>query len=318
MTYHEKTMTIRFLEHFLEHVDNEESQVLLQSYYDQSLDIVKVIEGIFQKEGAVLPDGFTEKDVNKGAPKLFDFMYDVMYLHLITKVVTVLYSLYSTMSYRADIRQFYRRLTVEAQEAFDQSTNFLLDKGVLTRPPYVSMPKEVKYVQNKDYVSGLNIFKGKRSLNTVEISLIHHAIETNLTGMQLMIGFAQVAQDKEVKNHLIKGMKLSKEIEMELGEFLRDSYIEPPATHAGKATTSTIPPFSDKIMLYHAGFLSTFGLGSNGIGTAFSLRNDLPLKMLTLSKDIFAFAKEGGEIMIKKGWMEEPPQAEDRNKLTKI
>jgi nitrogen fixation protein len=36
-----------------------------------------------------------------------------------------------------------------------------------------------------------------------------------------------------------------------------------------------------------------------------------------LGADIFKFAQDGGKIMIKNGWMEEPPQIEDRNQLTK-
>jgi hypothetical protein len=135
--------------------------------------------------------------------------------------------------------------------------------------------------------------------------------------MQLMIGFAQVAKNKEVQNYLVKGMKLSKKIEIDLGEFLRQSFIEPPATHAGKATDSKIAPFSDKLMMYNTGLLTSFGLGSNALGGAFSLRNDLPAKMALLAKDIFTFAQDGGKIMIENGWMEEPPQIEDRNKLTK-
>lgn len=97
---------------------------------------------------------------------------------------------------------------------------------------------------------------------------------------------------------------------------MRQSYIEPPATHAGKATSSQIAPFSDKLMMYNTSLLTSFGLGTNAIGGAFSLRNDLPAKMSLLAKDIFTFAQEGGKILIKNGWMEEPPQMEDRNQLT--
>jgi hypothetical protein len=317
MTYQDKTMIMRFLEYFLEHVEKEETRQILQSYYERAAESVEFVTNIFQQEGAVIPTGFTEKDVNKGAPKLFDYMYDVMYLHMMAKIGTSLYALYSTMSYRQDIRQFFRRLTAEGQEAYDQATQVLLEAGVLSRPPYVSMPKEVKFVHDKKYLTGLNWFSNERSLNTIEISLIHHAIETNLTGMQLMIGFAQVAHDQQVRNHFVKGMELSKKVETSLGEFLRQDYIEPPATHAGKATNSTVAPFSDKLMMYNTSLLTTFGLGSNALGGAFSLRSDLPAKMTLLAKDIFDFAKQGGKIMIKNGWMEEPPQVENRNQLTK-
>ncbi len=93
--------------------------------------------------------------------------------------------------------------------------------------------------------------------------------------------------------------------------------IEPPATHAGKATTSKVAPFSDKLMMYNTNLLASFGLGSNALGGGFSLRSDLPAKMALNAKDIFTFAQDGGKIMIKKGRMEEPPQIEDRNQLTK-
>ncbi|TMU87282.1 DUF3231 family protein [Bacillus sp. BHET2] len=317
MTYQEKTMMMRFLEYFLEHVDEDNSKQILQSYYERVTETVKVVSDIFQQEGAVIPTGFTENDVNKGVPKLFDPQYDLMYLHLMSKIGTNLYALYSTMSYREDIRQFFRDLTGEAQEAYDQITHALLETGVLSRPPYVSMPKEVAFVQKNKYITGLNLFNKDRSLNTIELSLIHHAIETNLTGMQLMIGFAQVASDKDARHHFVQGMELARNVETSLGEFLREDFIEPPATHAGKATDSTVAPFSDKLMMYTTSLLSTFGLGSNALGSAFSLRSDLPIKMALLAKDIYDFAKKGGEIMIKHGWLEEPPQVEDRRKLTK-
>jgi len=316
MTYQEKTMTMRMMEHFIEHADNEEKQ-LLQTHYNAASEAIDLITGIFEQEGAVIPIGFTESDVNKEVPKLFDFLYDIMYLHMMTKVEMSLFSLFCGMSYRKDINDLFIHLTSEAQMMNSQSTQHLLEKGVLVRPAFVSMPKEVHFIEEKNYRGGFNPFHETRSLNTIEVSLIHHAIETNLVGMQLMIGFAQVAENEEVQDYLVKGMKLSKKIEMDLGEFLRQSYIEPPATHAGKATASKIAPFSDKLMMYNTSLLASFGLGSNALGGAFSLRNDLPAKMALLSKDIFTFAQDGGKIMIKNGWMEEPPQIEDRNQLTK-
>jgi hypothetical protein len=316
MAFQEKTMIIRILEHFMEH-SNDTEKPLLQSHYNGAAKAVEIITGIFQKEGCVFPIGFTESDVHKGAPKLYDFLFDIMYLHMMTKVEMSLYALFTGMSYRKDIEDFFIGLTAESQAMNSQLTQHLLEKGVLARPPYVSMPKEVHFVEDKNYMGGFNWFSEKRSLNTIEVSLIHHAIETNLVGMQLMIGFAQVANDHEVKNYLAKGMKLSKKIEIDLGEFLRKSFIEPPATHTGKATASNVAPFSDKLMMYNTSLLTSFGLGSNALGGAFSLRTDLPAKMALLASDIFTFAQEGGKIMIKNGWMEEPPQIEDRNQLTK-
>ncbi|KKI90078.1 hypothetical protein WQ54_23470 [Bacillus sp. SA1-12] len=316
MTYQEKTMILLMLEHFIEHADDDEIQ-LLQEYYIKTVENIDKMKNIFQQEGAVLPIAFSEGDVHKGVPKLFDYLFDIVYLHMMTKVEMSLFALYTGMSYRKDIEEFFIQLTKESQKMNSQTTQFLLGKGILVRPPLVSMPKEVTFVKDKHYLGGLNPLGETRSLNTVEVSLIHHAIETNLVGMQLMIGFAQVASDEEVKQYLTKGINLSKKIEIELGEFLRQSFIEPPASHAGKATASKTAPFSDKIMLYNTSLLSSFGLGSNAIGSAFSLRSDLPFKMAILAKDIYSFAREGAKIMLKNGWLEEPPQIEDRKQLTK-
>jgi len=316
MAYQEKTMIMRILTHFIEHAQGEAKELLL-AHFQHSEQAVAKITNILQEEGAVIPLGFTEQDVHKGAPKLFDFYYDMMYLHMMTKLESSLYALFASMSYRKDIDDLFTAFTAHAQDINNKVTQFLLEKGILARPPFVTMPKEIQFVKDKDYMDGFHLFSDTRSLNTVEVSLIHHTIETNLVGMQLMIGFAQTASTEEVKEYLVKGMKLSKKIEINLGEFLRQSYIEPPATHAGKTTTSKTPPFSEKLMLYNTSLLTSFGLGSNALGGAFSLRNDLPAKMALLANEIYSFARKGGKILIKNGWMEEPPQIEDRNRLTK-
>ncbi len=56
----------------------------------------------------------------------------------------------------------------------------------------------------------------------------------------------------------------------------------------------------------------------NTIGTAFRLRNDIPAKAGVFSKDIFEYAHKGAKIMIKHGWLEEPPQMEERDQLLNL
>lgn len=82
---------------------------------------------------------------------------------------------------------------------FITSTQCLLKKGVVARPPSVPMPNDIEFVQDTSYSSGLNPFGKKRVLNTVEIGLVYQALEVNITGTQLMTGFAQVAENPDVK-----------------------------------------------------------------------------------------------------------------------
>lgn len=317
MEYQMDTLSMRALEYFIEKSEGEESRNIYQTQYAKKVEHIKSITTIFQDENAAIPKGYTEKDVNKGVPRLWDESFDMMYTRVMAKVHIGFYALHSSMSYREDIRRLHKRFTTDAQEMYDETTAFLLEKGVLARPPYVSMPKEVEFVDGKSYMSGINLLSDKRALNTVEIANIYQALESNILGTQLMAGFAQSAEEKETKQYFTKGMELSKKIANTLGGLLTESDIQPPATWTGRATDSTIPPFSDKLMMYNTSLLSVFGLGSNTIGAAFSLRSDLPLKMAKLAQDIFSFSKEGGKLMVKHNWMEEPPQAEDRYQLTK-
>jgi len=187
---------------------------------------------------------------------------------------------------------------------------------VLARPPHVTMPKQVEFIQDKNYMSGFNLFSDKRSLNTIEVGYLYEAVEDNIFVMQLITGFAQIATEIEVKEYFKEGKELTKKNIAELSKVLLDSDVQPPSTWAGKATDSNKPPFSDKLMMYIISLFSTTALGFTALGTSFSMRNDLPLKLGVISKKTFTYAKEGAKIMIAHKWLEEPPQMEDRNQLS--
>ena len=235
-----------------------------------------------------------------------------MYVRMMSKVLTGLYSLHSGMSYRPDIRELYTEFTRDTQLIYSVTTEHLLNKGVLTRPPIVSMPKEVDFIDDTSYTNGINPFKKKRPLNTVEIGLIYQSLESNITGMQLMIAFEQVAKEPDVKKYFTKGKELAKEIISMMSKLLLDSDLPAPTTWAGVITSSTISPFSDKLLMYNTNLLTIFGLGSNSVGAAFSFRNDMLLHLGNIMARQFDFAKDGGIILIKHGWMEEPPSSIDR------
>ncbi|HET7627107.1 MAG TPA: DUF3231 family protein [Bacillales bacterium] len=315
MIYEKKTMVARVLEYFLTHVDEQESKRLMTERYTVEKQDVETISTILRREGAPVPVGFTELDVHLDAPPLFDHMFDIMYLRTMSKVATGLHALYTTVSYREDIIDLFKKFTREAEEMYKKTTQLLLDKGVLARSPYVDIPSENQFVKDKTYMSGFSLFNDKRTLNVVEVALIYQSIESNVMGMQLMTGFSQVTDHEQVRNYFFEGKELAKKIVTELGGLLLQSDIQTPATWAGKATRSTIAPFSNKLMMYNTSLLSSFGLTSNALGTSFSLRSDLPLKMANLSRNIFNYAKKGGKLMIENGWMEKPPQMEERSQV---
>ena len=99
-------------------------------------------------------------------------------------------------------------------------------------------------------------------MNTVEVAHLYNAIESNIIGMQMITGFAQVANEPEVKKYFIKGKELAKKIVTDYTQIFLQSDIQPPSTWGANATDSKVAPFSDKLMMYCTSIFCGFGLGS--------------------------------------------------------
>ncbi|MDQ1144201.1 hypothetical protein QE429_001028 [Bacillus sp. SORGH_AS 510] len=308
MTYQQKTMIKHMLKYFIEKADDQAAKKILTDLHEEISPYIEQMAQLFQSEGVPTPIGFTEQDINIEVPRLYENGFDIMFVRMVKEISMAMHTLNITMSYRDDIIQLYRNLTSITQKYYHQCTKYLLEQGLIPRSPYVSTTKNVEFVKDTNYLGGFNPISGKRSLNTVELAHIYHAIESNVTGMQMIFGFAQSAENKDVRKFFTKGGELAQAIIKEMSEVILENNIPVPATAGGNYTTSTLAPFSDKIMMYCISLFCSFSLGGNSVGTAFSLRNDLPAKFSIFMKDIFEYAHEGAKIMIKHGWMEEPPQ----------
>ncbi|WML26765.1 DUF3231 family protein [Neobacillus sp. OS1-33] len=318
LTYQEKTMNLRMLEYFIEKADDEKAKKIMTDVYNEIDIYVGKITNIFTSEGATIPVGFSSEDVNKDVPKLFDNGFDILFIRLLMEISMGLHTLNINMAYREDIVMLFKELTAITQTYYNSCTQYLIEKGMIARSPYVSMPTSVEFVKDKDYLAGMNPFGKlgkKRTLNTIEVAYIYHGIESNVTGLQMIIGFAQCAKSAEVVKFFAKGAELSKSVIKEMSETFLEDGIQIPATAGGHATRSTVAPFSDKLMMYCISMFCSFSMGGNAVGTAFSLRNDLAAKNTAFTKDIFEYAHEGAKIMIKNGWMEEPPQMVERKAI---
>ncbi len=315
LTYQEKTLILRILEYFIEKADDLEARNILGGLWQELDYYVNDMKRTFENEGAAVPNGFTKTDVNIEAPKLYDKGFDIMFLRILKEVSMGMYTMNMNMAYRADVMTIYEGLTTVTQKIYKLATLYLLQKGILTLPPNVTKPKTTEYIKNTNYLSGFNPFSEKRALNDIELGYLHHGIEVNNIGFQLITGFAQCAENKEVKQYFVKGKELAKKQIKIFEEILLDSDVQFSATSGSTVTTSQVAPFSDKLMMFCVYLLNGFGIVGNSFGTIFSLRNDLSMKTALLTKDIYMYAHEGIKIMVKNGWFEEPPQMEDRNKL---
>jgi len=317
MTYQSTSASLIKCKLFKDKTIDKDAQNIIADYIVEGQILKDKIVVVFNNEKVAIPIGFSDADIIMESAPLFDDFFNIMILRQMMKLKFGHAAIFTAMSYMKEVQDILKLNYDIADKFYVMTTNFLLGKGVLAKPPYVTMPKQVEIIEDKNYMSGINLFSDKRSLNTIEVGFLNEAIENNIFGMQLMTGFAQVSTNSDVKKYFIEGKELAKKIISKLSDVLLQSDIQPPSTWAGKATDSTVAPFSEKLMMYTTNLLSSSAIGYNIIGTAFSLRSDLHAKLSLIAKDTFSFSKEGGKIMIKHKWMEEPPQMEDRNLLTK-
>ncbi|MBU3181858.1 DUF3231 family protein [Clostridium psychrophilum] len=317
MEYNSLSGRIGFYDCSKDKTIEKEAQNLLITVTTEMRNIQNEIVNIFNNQNVVIPIGFVQQDIVKETPPLFDDLFHIMFLRQMSKLAFAHNAIFLAMSYSKEVQDVFKHHIEVAERYYVMSTSYLSEKGVLAKPPYVTMPKQVEFVENKKYMSGYNLFSEKRSLNTLEVGFLNEAIEDNIFGMQLMTGFAQTAKDSEVKKCFIEGKELSKKIISKLSDVLLQSDIQPPSTWAGRATDSTEISFSDKLMMFITNLITNSALGLNSLGSSFSLRSDLHSKLAVIVKDTFDYSKKGGKIMIEHKWMEEPPQMEDRNKLVK-
>jgi hypothetical protein len=274
------------LEYLITKADDDMAKKIMSSLYNEIDTYVGKITGIFKSEGAVIPVGFTAQDVNKDVPKLYDNGFDIMFVRLLKEISMGLHTLNINMAYREDIVLLFKELTALTQSYYNDCTQYLLEKGMIARPPYVTMPTSVEFVKENDYLAGMNPFSKlgkKRTLNAVEVAYIFHGIESNVIGLQMITGFAQSANSPQVKNFFEKGAELSKSVIKEMGETFLEDGIQIPVASGGNATRSTVAPFSDKLMMYCTSMFCSFSVAGNAMGSAFSLRNDLVAKMTIFS-----------------------------------
>ena len=317
LTYQEKTLILRILEYFFEKADDPRAKHITGGLWESLNSYVLEMEKIFQDQGMVIPVGFTKEDVNLEAPKLYDNGFDVMFVRILKEVSMGMYTMNMNMAYNNQVMKLYEGLTSTTQRFYMLATQYLLEKGILSLPPKTTMPKSTEFIKSKSYRSGLNLFDSKRALSDLEIGILHHAIESNNIGMQLITGFAQCSKTKEVKEYFVKGIELCKKQIKTFQEILLDSNVQFSATSGSTVTTSTIPPFSEKLMMHCIYLLNGFSMVGSSFGAFFTLRNDISLKTALIAKDIYFYGDEGIKIKIKHGWFEEPPQMEDRAQIIK-
>ncbi|MED4453056.1 DUF3231 family protein [Metabacillus fastidiosus] len=315
--YVNDSMSKCILGYFLKDIEDDEIRPIVQYAYDISSAHIEKLTHLFQGEQLPLPIGFTNEDVNMNAPRLYTDSFMLAYIGQITRAGLLAYSGFIAMSARKDIRTYFIEALKEVSNLYDTGADVSLSKGLFVRAPHVAYPTTIDFVDSKKYLSGFSLFSKQRPLNTMEIAYLYMNVQTNVIGAKLALSFAQTSQSEEIQKWMFRGKDISQKHVDLFTKTLIDNNINSPVSSDVSITDSTIPPFSDKLMLFHMDLLSTLGTGNYATAAAASQRSDLILNYERLSIEIAQYAKSGADIMIQNGWLEQPPGTLDKKQLVK-
>lgn len=271
------------------------------------------IEILMKNEGFPVPIGFTDSDLYKDKPRLFTDIFCLNYLHIMTLHGLLGHSTALAVSVRKDLRDFYDSCNNDAKKMYHQTIELLLEKGSFQRDPLFYPAKNPEYISDQDFTDG---FFGKgRKLAATEIISISFNLKKSIMAKTLSIAFSQVAQTKEVRKFLIDSEKTADGQIKTFAKIMQADNLPVPKSWETEVTTSTDSPFSDKLMLYHIGFLFQAAQNYHGAGLASSMRTDLVTAYEgTILKNLMV-TKKWYNLMVQNKWLEQPPLAPNRKEI---
>ncbi|QOR65210.1 DUF3231 family protein [Cytobacillus suaedae] len=314
-TFFNDSLANNVLQYFLNNVEDVKVEEILNYALGVSQEHLQFLSELFEENNFPIPAAFAPQDVNKNAPRLYTDEFYLYYLKNMGMIGGNGYSLALGNAARLDVRNFFTKAITQSSNIYNMTSEILLEKGLFIRPPQINIPKNVEFVTKQSFLSGW--FGDRRPLTSIEVMNLFFNVERNDLGRSLLTGFQQVAQLKEVKDFVARGIKIaSKHIEV-FGSVLSESELPTPMVWNTLPTDSTEFTFSDKLIMFHTTALTAASTSHYGTSLGSSPRRDLGAHYTRFVLEIMQFAEDGANIMINNGWLEQPPSAVDRQKLKK-
>jgi hypothetical protein len=220
-----------------------------------------------------------------------------------------------SVSVRRDLRLFYDSCDNDAKKMYHQTIELLLEKGSFQRDPLFYPANNPEFITSNDFLDG--ILSKKRPLAATEIISISFNLKKSIMAKTLSMAFSQVTQIKEVRKFLKESEDVANGQIKALSKIMQSNNLPVPKSWETEVTTSTSSPFSDKLMMYHIGFLFQAAQNYHGAGLASAMRTDLAVTYeSTILKNLMV-TKKWFDVMVKLQWLEQPPLAPDREKTAR-
>ncbi|RIX48652.1 DUF3231 family protein [Paenibacillus nanensis] len=312
-TYMQESMTVCFLMYFLHHLQDGQIIPLAEEAMQISKDRVNKIKKLFLAENFPIPAGFSDADVNLSAPPLFHDTFTLSFIYMMNRLSMINYSFTASNNVRLDVLDFFNECLHTSTEMFGKAVRMMLEKGIYDRPPKMNYPNKVEYVHKASFLDG--VIGAKRPLNAIELSEMFFNIERNYFSVIIMLGFAQVMEDKKLKDQIIRGKKLSEEQIELFNKLLMEEDLLGTVTVSMEVTESTVSPFSDKFIFSMINILNSVDILLISHALSLSMRADLTANYTKIITKVMSYAKDIFDIVVERQWLEQPPLTTDRKQL---
>ncbi|WP_223701906.1 DUF3231 family protein [Sutcliffiella deserti] len=315
-TYLNDSGNICHLEHELHNAEDEQIKPMIQHALAISKSHIKKVTELLHKEGYPVPHGFKlDEDVQVTSPKLFSDVYSLLAINQLGKIGLNAYSMALPVAVREDVYTFFSDCLRESDDIIKKSNDLLLSKGLYIKSPYLPIPENFDFVEKKSFLAGY--FGEKRPLTGTEITNLYTNFQRNALGSAAMIGYSQVADNDDVTEFILRGKKIAQKHCEIFGSYLNENDLPSPMRWDTEVTDSTTYTFSDRKMMFYCTALTAMSVGFYGASISMSPRRDIGIMYSRLIGEILKYADDGAKIMIKYGWLEEPPRALDRDEIAK-
>ncbi|QJW46884.1 DUF3231 family protein [bacterium BFN5] len=311
--YQNDTLVSCVFKFFIAKAEDDSVREIVKYALEVSEKHISFIKQTLQGAGHAIPAGFTDADVNVGAERLFGDHFPLHYLFNMSRLGVSTYGMAYCSTARSDIRRFYKQSIEESLVLNEKVVGLMLNKGIYIRTPPIPAEESVHFAKKQAFLGSL--FKELRPLTVIEILNLFVNLQTNAIGKAIMTAFSQVVASPEIRDYFLRGKEIAqKHMDVFTDKLLKDE-LSGTIPLEVLITKSTQPPFSDRLMLFHTAALIQAGIGNYGLAIASSQRYDLVVDYTRLMIEVGAFADDGANLMIEKGWFEEPPQAVNRKEL---
>lgn len=314
-TYIGNTMSICVLSFMAKHAEDQEIKEIVKHALGLSKQFVTFIRDVYKKENYPIPKGFTDEDVNLNASALFADEFYLHYLKYLGKAGLGVYAIAVPLVTRSDIRAFFTECAHLTVQLMNMVNETLIKKGLLTKPPFIPYPTDIDFIKKQGYLNGF--FGDIRPLQALEITHLYDNVENNATSKAVLLAFSQVAQLKEVRDYFHRGLGIASKHYNLFTKVLQEDFLSAPPTLDPLVLNTTQAPFSDRLMMFHKMDMFTVRIRAYGNAVSMSARHDVAAKYGRLMLEVGNFVEDGANIMIEHGWLEQPPQAADREALAK-